>query len=401
MSAAFVYSFWFLRRPSLAWELSAPAAASLGMRTLATLLAAASLSILTAAPVVDRSPGPRVQIALLLDTSNSMDGLIHQAKTQLWRIVNEFATVRKHGRQPHLQVALFEYGNNGIPAAVGYVRMVTPFTNDLDTLSARLFQLTTNGGEEYCGQVIHTALDQLSWDPSPDTLKIVYIAGNEPFTQGPVNFRHACQRATQRGIVVNTIHCGDRQSGVIGRWEEGALLGGGAFFSINSDLRTVIDTPYDAELARLNQSINATYVPYGPAGSAGQMNQTLQDRNAAAASPAVMAERASAKASGLYRNEQWDLVDAVKEGKKKVEEVREADLPSDMQRMTPAERRAHVDKMARQRSDAQARIAALQQQRATFIAQQAKVGGADKTLEDAVVASVRAQAAKAGFTVKP
>jgi len=34
---------------------------------------------------------PVVQIALLLDTSNSMDGLIHQAQTQLWKIVNEMA----------------------------------------------------------------------------------------------------------------------------------------------------------------------------------------------------------------------------------------------------------------------------------------------------------------------
>src|SRR5205823_3642790 len=35
---------------------------------------------------------PVVQLAILLDTSNSMDGLIAQAKTQLWNIVNEFAT---------------------------------------------------------------------------------------------------------------------------------------------------------------------------------------------------------------------------------------------------------------------------------------------------------------------
>ena len=31
-----------------------------------------------------------IQIALLLDTSNSMDGLIDQAKSQLWSVVNEF-----------------------------------------------------------------------------------------------------------------------------------------------------------------------------------------------------------------------------------------------------------------------------------------------------------------------
>jgi hypothetical protein len=314
--------------------------------------------------------------------------------------VNEFAGVRRHGRQPQLEVALFEYGNNALPSAVGYIRMVTPFTMDLDTLSAKLFQLHTNGGEEYCGQALQTALDQLSWDQSPETLKIVYVAGNEPFTQGPVDFRRVCPRARQRGITVNTIHCGDRQSGVAGLWEEGALLGGGVYFSINSDLRTVIDTPYDADLARLNQAINKTYVPYGEKGDAGAANQAAQDRNAVAASPAVMASRAEAKASGLYKNESWDLVDAVKDGRRKLEEVKEAELPAEMRRMTVAERRAHIEKMNQQRAATQQQIAKLQKQRAAYVAEKAKAGSGDKTLEDAVVGSVRQQAAKAGFSVK-
>jgi len=41
----------------------------------------------TDAPKRKRGKAPTVQLALLLDTSNSMDGLIDQAKTQLWKIV--------------------------------------------------------------------------------------------------------------------------------------------------------------------------------------------------------------------------------------------------------------------------------------------------------------------------
>ena len=41
------------------------------------------------------APRPAVQIALLLDTSNSMDGLIAQAKTQLWSVVHEFVRAKK------------------------------------------------------------------------------------------------------------------------------------------------------------------------------------------------------------------------------------------------------------------------------------------------------------------
>ena len=35
-----------------------------------------------------------IMLALLLDTSNSMDGLIDQAKSQLWKIVNELAAAK-------------------------------------------------------------------------------------------------------------------------------------------------------------------------------------------------------------------------------------------------------------------------------------------------------------------
>jgi hypothetical protein len=82
-----------------------------------------------------------IQIALLLDTSNSMDGLITQAKSQLWKIVNEFALARKNGKLPRLQIALYEYGNNSIPSEVGYIRQVLGLTTDLDRISEELFQL--------------------------------------------------------------------------------------------------------------------------------------------------------------------------------------------------------------------------------------------------------------------
>ena len=45
---------------------------------------------------VEKKP-PLIQMAILLDTSGSMSGLIEQAKTQLWTIVNEFATARRQG----------------------------------------------------------------------------------------------------------------------------------------------------------------------------------------------------------------------------------------------------------------------------------------------------------------
>ena len=106
-------------------------------------------------------------------------------------------------------VALFEYGNTNLPASEGYIRQVVPLTDDLDSLSEALFALTTRGGDEYCGQVIDEAIKRLDWTKEPNAYKAIFIAGNEPFTQGPVDYKQACGYAIQNGVIVNTIHCGD------------------------------------------------------------------------------------------------------------------------------------------------------------------------------------------------
>lgn len=108
----------------------------------------------------------KVQIAILLDTSGSMNGLIEQTKTQLWKVVNTFIGAKQNGRVPFVEVALYQYGMNG--NASPFIRAIQPLTRDLDQISEDLFALTTNGGAEYCGAVIAQATADLQWDPSPD-----------------------------------------------------------------------------------------------------------------------------------------------------------------------------------------------------------------------------------------
>src|SRR5690606_26228497 len=130
-----------------------------------------------------------IKVALLLDTSNSMDGLIDQAKAQLWEIVNELSYAKCDDAKPNLQIALYEYGNDNLNANEGFIRQVLAFSSDLDEISKQLFSLTTNGGLEYCGEVIQTSLSQLDWGSNPDDLKLIFIAGNELFTQGEISYK--------------------------------------------------------------------------------------------------------------------------------------------------------------------------------------------------------------------
>lgn len=127
-----------------------------------------------------------VQLALLLDTSNSMDGLIDQARSHLWAVVNDLARLRHDCKPVQLQVALFQYGNDRLESSDGFVQLRAPFTTDLDVISEQLFALKTNGGSEYCGWVIRDAAERLAWLPpgddaaKPPILRLIVIAGNEP-----------------------------------------------------------------------------------------------------------------------------------------------------------------------------------------------------------------------------
>jgi hypothetical protein len=219
-----------------------------------------------------------IKVALLLDTSNSMDGLIDQAKAQLWEIVNELSYAKCHTGKPNLEIALYEYGNDRLSGAEGYIRQVLAFSADLDEISKELFSLSTNGGEEYCGQVIQKSLNQLEWGENADDLKLIFIAGNEPFTQGKVNYKDASVNAKEKGITINTIFCGDFNQGISSHWKDGARLTFGDYMAINHNHKTVdVASPYDDTILILNRKLNKTYVAYGQKGKQKVALQTEQD----------------------------------------------------------------------------------------------------------------------------
>ncbi len=343
-----------------------------------------------------------IQLALLLDTSNSMDGLIDQAKSQLWKVVNEFSEMKKDGKMPKLEVALYQYGNDGLNAREGYVQLVVPFTTDLDKVSEELFKLKTNGGEEYCGWVMRSALKQLSWSNAPKDIRVMFIAGNEPFSQGDVNYKEVCATARQKDVMVNTIFCGARGEGVETGWSSGAQLGGGDFLCIDQDRKVVeIPTPYDAELAELSTKVNDTYIAYGQNGAAGKGRQSAQDSNAAGAAPSVAAQRAVTKANASYNNAGWDLVDATKEGEVTIATVPTEELPAEMQSMDRKQREAYVEKKSKERSDLQNRIRDLNAKRDAYLAEKQKAAatGAEQSLDEAMIQSVRTEAVKRGYQV--
>lgn len=366
-------------------------------RTLVFLVAFLFMNFTTNNLTVEHSVTPSkdqtIMIALLLDTSNSMDGLIEQAKSQLWKIVNEVAAAKSEdGRQPHIKIALYEYGNSVLSPDEGYIRQVSTLSEDLDVLSEKLFSLRTNGGDEYCGQVINASLNQLAWSASPADLKMIFIAGNEAFSQGNVSYELACSAAKDKGVVVNTIYCGDFNDDLSALWKRGAELTGGASMSIDQNNKTVyVATPYDHQIAAMNDELNGTYVFYGASGAERKEQQLIQDRNAASYGLANVAERSFCKSSHAYNNAGWDLVDATKDNEHILDETKTEDLPEEMRTMSIEQRKVYIKHKSEERTKIQAEIQSLNRKRLEYIFDHTPQASKDKMLDASMMRAIKEQ----------
>lgn len=310
----------------------------------------------------------RIQVALLLDTSNSMDGLIDQAKSRLWNIINTLTTLKYQGKTPTIEIALYEYGNDGLPSSNGFIRQVTPLTTDLDLISEKLFALRTNGGSEYCGAVISSAVKALQWGHDEADMKLIYIAGNEAFDQGTVKYATAAGQATSKNIYINTIFCGDKREGIETNWKDGADKGRGKYFNIDSDRQIAfIETPYDSLIAACNDRMNTTYIGYGSLGESKKNNQVVQDNNAKSISKANSVERYVSKSKSVYRNDSWDLVERSQRDTAILRKISKSELPKELQNKTLPELQKIVAAKSVERDNLQKEITSLGIKRQKYI----------------------------------
>ncbi len=344
-------------------------------------------------------PPPTVDLVIALDVSGSMDGLIDSAKQRLWDVVNELGRAQP---QPQLRVALVSFGRSNYAAEDGYVKINQPFTSNLDLINQQLFSLSTNGGEEYVARVVSRSLDELQWTDTQNGMRIMFVAGNEAAVQDPkITLDQAIERAIGQDVVLNMLYCGDPDDHDAVAWMTTAQQAHGMYASIDQQAAAVaaIETPMDKQLNALNEQLNQTYIAYGVEGEKNLANQVRQDSNAASMSASAKASRVIAKAGGLYRNVEWDLVDAVESGQS-LKEIDEEALPEPMRDMTTAEKEQYVTEQSETRAQLKQEIAELDQQRAAYIAQVRKQRSEDQSvgLDDALKQGLRKVARDKGLT---
>ena len=349
-------------------------------------------------PVPTPTRRPLIQMALVLDTSDGMTGLINQAGTELWSVVNGLISARIGNASAKLEVVLYEYGSDQIGAESEYMRQVVPFTAELDRVSEQLFDLKATGDARSCSRAVRQAAGSLDWSPHPTDLKLLFVAGGESLSLDPAACRDAFKAAGAKGISVHAIHCMTNGAGPP-QLKDAADLTGEAHAKIDQSHKIhEIATPHDIDILTLSRTLNGTYIAFGPDGALGIRRQQKQDQNVNWASRAAAIQRALAKASRYYRNDTWDLIDAVRAEHADLSRVRAAELPPELHRMTRAQIAQYVNSMALRRDHIRQQIRDLNDKRQAYVARRRFVcSDRPDTLGPAMLRAILKHGCEKGF----
>jgi hypothetical protein len=255
--------------------------------------------------------------------------------------------------------------------------------------------------------VTRDALAQLKWSEDKDSLRIIFVCGNEPADQDKeVTLQSVAAEAKAKGVHINTIYCGSPSHPEAVGWMEFAGIAGGKYANIDQDRAAtqVVKTPFDEELTKLGAEINKTYCWYGERGAAACANQLEQDKNAEKVSKEVAAERSATKATRLYANAAADLIDRMRTDKEfDVKKMKAEDLPEEMRKLKPEEREGYLKKKAEERAEIQKKVADLSAKRAKFVEEERKKepkSAADKAFDEALKVILKEQAEAKGMKVR-
>ncbi len=341
---------------------------------------------------------PHIEVCFVLDTTSSMTGLIEGAKGKIWSIANQFIAAKP---APDLKFGLVAFRDKGDE----YVVRTHALTDDIDAVYAKLREFRAEGGgdmPESVNEGLDAAVREMKWSKDERTLKIIFLVGDAPphmdYPQGP-KYQDTCREALRRGIVINTVQCGNIAE-TTPFWKDIAKLGEGEYLAIAQDGgMTVSSTPVDEKLAELNRRLGATLVPYGDDKdrAAVRSKQALAE----AAPAAAVSDRLSFNAAtGKTVQGGGELLDELAAGRIKPGEVDAAKLPAEIAKLPAEERQTRLDALKKERAEVQNEITQLTQERAAFIAKEqsrlAAEGKAD-AFDAKIGDTLRAQSKKHGI----
>jgi len=344
---------------------------------------------------------PKVDVVFVLDTTGSMGGLIQTAKEKIWSIATTMASAQQ---TPEIRIGLVAYRDRGD----SYVTKVVDLSADLDSVYATLMDFEADGGgdtPESVNKALYDAVHKISWSQEDQAYQVIFLVGDAPphMDYNEVRYPEIVAAALKKGIVVNTIQCGDIPM-TVGPWTQIASLSHGEFFQVEQAGGAVaFSTPYDEKIAELSARLDDTRLYYGSDEEKEKMRGKVAatDKLHAGASIASRARRGTFNASAGGRANllgENELVAAVASGMVDLNEIEEDALPEPLKTMAPAKQKAFVAELAEKRDDLQRQIRSLAQDRDGFLAKKVEeAGGLKGSLDQKLYDAVKDQASAAGL----
>jgi Mg-chelatase subunit ChlD len=369
------------------------------MRSLnrSALLLAGAILFGTAAPLpaapVPVAKRPQVEVVFCLDTTGSMSGLISAAKAKIWSISNQIASGKP---TPALKIGLVAYRDR----KDDYITQVFGLTDDLDAVHANLQKFAANGGgdgPESVNQALNEAVTKIKWSKDKKVMKIIFLVGDAPPHMDypdDVKYPETCKLAVKQGIIINTVLCGKWEE-ARKVWKDVAAKAEGSHVAIpqNGGEVVVINTPFDKRLAEINTKLSRTVLCFG------DLEKQNRDVAKNEAAQRLRATTAAERVAYQAKNSQvatFDLLDNIRQGKVKLEDLKKKELPKELQGKTLKEQKAFLAKLEKERKELREEVVKLDRKRTDYItkkrAELAKKGTA--SFDKEVLDVLRAQAKK-------
>ncbi|PCJ63057.1 MAG: hypothetical protein COA79_02785 [Planctomycetota bacterium] len=329
---------------------------------------------------------PKVEIVFVLDTTGSMSSLIQTAKNKIWSIANTMAMAKP---SPSIKMGILGYRDRNDK----YITVQTELTDDLDKIYKKLMSFSANGGgdtPESVNQALHEAVLKNNWDSSLDTYKVIFLVGDAPphmDYSNDVKYQETCKLALKKGIIINTIQCGS-MSGTAKHWQEIAKLGEGSYLSIaQSGGSTIYKTPYDSEINKLSQKMDASRLYYGKQKELdeGNKRKDISSSISKESSSSSFAQRACYNISSAGKKNYLgskELVNDVSNGKINLDTLAEKELPAELKKVKKSERKGYVLKLSKERNELEKKILKLTKKRQQHIQKQVVDKKGDKNSFD-------------------
>jgi hypothetical protein len=305
---------------------------------------------------------------------------------------------------PEIRIGLVAYRDRGD----AYVTKVVDLSDDLDSVYATLMDFQADGGgdgPESVNKALYDAVHNISWSQDEQAYQVVFLVGDAPphMDYNEVHNPEIIASAAKKGIVVNTIQCGDMAM-TVEPWAQIAALSNGSFFQVEQAGSAVaFATPYDDEIAELSAKLDDTRLYYGSEEEKRKMHSKVAatEKLNDGASVASRARRGAFNASAGGRANllgEKELVDAFVTGEVDLDDLEADELPETLKPMAPAEQKAFVAELAAERQDLQRKIQDLSKDRNEYLVGKVEeAGGLKSSLDQKLYDAVKEQAAEAGL----